>query len=291
MKAYLLSLNPEASVADQWDYGFLRDFLEGRMWKPNNWADFDIQRVTELENTPKAVVAIPARHHAGLEDQINTELQKIDNVVLFLLGDEEADFDVEKIDHPSIHIWVQNPHPDKHDKYHKLGTGYPPHMKPEFIEKTVDVFFSGQITHRRRLELWDILTYIDTDSDINIRSIRTKGFTQGLTHDDYFKEMNQAKIVPCPSGAVVPDSFRFFEALECMCIPVADEVNPSGTITQYWDWLLGANELYKITSWERLYGLIPEILEDYPNNLHKQTAWWINYKREFAYKVMEQLHV
>jgi len=285
MNAYILSLNEKANLADQWDFGFLKDFLDDN--------EFDITHVSKLPKTERAIVAIPARHHAGLEIDVLIQLNNIDNVVLFLMGDEEADFDVEAIKHDSISIWVQNPHMGKHDNYNKLGTGYPQHMKqhlPQEIKKTLNVYFSGQITHIRRRELADVLIAYE-DQDKSTRLVRTKGFTQGEAPRDYYSYMASAKIAPAPSGAVIPDSFRLFEALECMAIPIADEVSPTKVMPGYWDWLFGdITPLPKITEWDRIFGLFPELLEEWPHNMHKITAWYIWYKRNFALKVMEQLN-
>jgi len=285
MNAYILSLNEKANLADQWDFGFLKDFLDDN--------EFDITHVSKLPKTERAIVAIPARHHAGLEIDVLIQLNNIDNVVLFLMGDEEADFDVEAIKHDSISIWVQNPHMGKHDNYNKLGTGYPQHMKhhlPQEIKKTLNVYFSGQITHSRRRELADVLIAYE-DQDKSTRLVRTKGFTQGEAPSEYYSYMTSAKIAPAPSGAVIPDSFRLFEALECMAVPIADEVSPTKAMPGYWDWLFGdITPLPKITEWDRIFGLIPELLEEWPHNMHKITAWYIWYKRNFALKVMEQLN-
>lgn len=279
MKAYLLSLNSEANIADQWDFGFLKDFLDDNK--------FDIQERDELPFDDRAIVVIPARHHKDLEDRVNFELQNIDHVVLFLMGDEEADFDIDKIKHPSIHIWVQNPHMGKHDDYNKLGTGYPTHMNAVQYPKNLDIFFAGQITHDRREELVSIL---ESPKFKSVRVVKTEGFTQGEAPKDYYKHMSLAKIAPAPSGAIIPDSFRLFEALECMAIPVADQKTASGEVMQYWDWLFGESTPFpKVEEWDRLFGLVPELLEDWPRNMHQQTAWWIRYKRDFKNKVLEQL--
>lgn len=287
MNAYLLSLVKDANIADQWDFGFLHDFLVD-----NN---FEITETKYLPRRERAIVVIPARHHAGMEDLVNDQLDGIDHVVLFLMGDEEADFDADKIKHRSIHIWVQNPHPGKHNKYHRLGTGYPTHMRElmptEPPSKTTDVFFSGQITHPRREQM---KVALDAYSTTHARIFRnyTESFTSGLSKEKYFDEMSKAKIAPCPSGAVIPDSFRLFEALECMAIPIADDVNSDNTVMEYWDWLFAeVNPIPKVTSWERMHGLVPELLRDWPRNMHEITAWWIKYKRDFAYKVREQLDV
>jgi len=291
MNAYLLSLNPEASVADQWDYGFLKDFLEGKIWQPPSWEGFDIQVVSQLPRDDKAIVVVPARHHVDLVDGLNYQLDKINHTVLFLIGDEEASFEVEKIKHPSTHIWVQNPHPGRHDDFNKLGTGYPPQLRqivPALSPaKSTEIFFSGQLTHSRRTEMWEALFKYEGLKDVH----GTDGFTKGYSHEDYYKRMLRAKMSPAPSGAIIPDSFRFYEALECMSLVVADERDSHGKIDGYWEWLFGKEPpLYLIKDWESLIGYIKDGLENWPYNIHKQTAWWINEKRKFAYKVMEQLN-
>ena len=281
MKAYILSLNREANLLDQWDFGFLLNFIE-----KNN---FEIQDVSKLPKDETAIVALPARHHKGLEDQVNEQLANIDNPVLFLMGDEEAEFDVSKITN-SKHIWVQNPHPGKHDDYNKLGTGYPTHMGVKKKDKDLDMYFAGQVTHDRRRELTDVMMDMSFDKKWDIHLVKTRGFTQGDPPDIYYDYTSRAKVMPCPSGAVIPDSFRFFEALESMAIPIADNKTPSGEVMNYWDWMFGNNPIPQVVDWERLWGLLPELLEDYPRNMHQITAWYIRYKRDFKNKVLEQLN-
>ena len=284
-KAFLLSLNPEANIANQWDFGLLKDFLDSEKFK--------VENVNTLPNTDVALVVLPARHHKGLEHKINDELSKIKRVVLFLMGDEEADFEVEVINHANIEIWVQNPHMGRHDAYHKLGTGYPVHMRsmlPKNIQKVKDIMFAGQVTHKRRRELVDVLIDMSIGNN-KIRIVKTGGFTQGESPEEYFKHLSEAKIAPAPSGAVIPDSFRLFEALECMAILIADQKTPDGTVMEYWDWLFGTETPFpKIIEWDRLFGLRDELLADWPRNMHQQTAWWIMQKRNFKYKVLEQLN-
>lgn len=292
-KAYLYSVNKQASLLDQWDYGFLEDFFRGNVWKTPDWKGFMVQEVDELYQAERAVVAIPARHNAEHIDTINEQLQKIEHVVLFLMGDEEAVFPVEKINHPSIYIWVQNPHIGKHDNYSKLGTGFPYHMYDYVYEqqpKSISVTFMGQVTHPRRQELVNVLEdYSHQDEATYI--VRSKSFTGGISPQDYYHIMSRAKIAPAPSGAVIPDSFRLFEALECMALVVADQKTPDGTVMEYWDWLFGRETPFpKLDNWQVLKQMIPEMLEHYDRLIQKQTSWYIKWKRDFAYKVMEQLN-
>ena len=288
MKCYFLSLKAETPNRDYWDYGLVEDLIAGRLWKPYNFPTIEAVEVSKLPKDDTAIVVIPARHHAGLEAEINAQLRKINKGVLFLLGDEEADFDVDFIDHPKLSIWVQNAHPDKHDKYNRIGTGYPPQIRQldgtEYT-KDINVFFSGQVTHKNREAMVDgVLDY--ENSEIH----RTKGFTQGMAHNEYYDKMRRAKVVPCPAGAVIPDSFRTYEALEAMAIPVADDTNSQRTIGGYWDWLF--NDIVpfpRINNPDEWYGKIDEEVKNYTEHVQDITAWWIAHKRNLVYKVMGQL--
>jgi hypothetical protein len=294
MKAYILKLNKEANLLEQWDFGLVKDFLDGNLWQTVDWETFELEEVKKLPKKDKAIVCIAARHHTGLEEEVNKNLKNIKNVVLFLLGDEEAEFNISIIKHSNISIWVQNPHIKVHDKYNKLGTGYPERMKnnlPVYSEKKYNIFFSGQNTHDRRREL------VEAIETINIGKVivnETQGFTQGLEASEYYDYMSKAIICPAPSGAVIPDSFRLFEALEMMAIPIADQKTPNGEVMEYWDWLF--NEITpfpKIDNWFELKDIALNIItytNSYQEIIQKQTEWWIKWKRNFAYKVMEQLN-
>lgn len=288
MNVYYLSLKPETPNKDYWDYGLITDLFSNRLWKPYEHLEFKEHEVSKLPKDKTAVVVIPARHHAGLEEKINTQLKRINKVVLFLMGDEEASFKVEELDHPDLTIWAQNPHPNRHDSYNRIGTGYPPQIRQldgTDYKKDLNVYFSGQVTHKNREVMYDaVLGY--ENSEVH----RTKGFTQGVAHEEYYSKMASAKVVPCPAGAVIPDSFRTYEALECMALVVADDKNSQGTVSNYWDWLFNqVTPLTRINNPDEWYGRIDESVKNYTEAIQQQTAWWINWKRDFAYKVREQL--
>jgi hypothetical protein len=183
---------------------------------------------------------------------------------------------------------VQNP---RTDKYNKLGTGYPPQCRTELAKldykKTKDVFFSGQITHSRRLQMWDqIVGARWLDSDLK----KTDGFTQGYEPKEYYARMSRARIAPAPSGPETPDSFRLFEALECMCIPIADEIDPKGHFDGFWEWLFDEVVPFpRISNYKDLANYCGTALDDWQNKVNVQTAWWISKKRQFAYRVVNQL--
>jgi hypothetical protein len=208
------------------------------------------------------------------------------------MGDEEASFDVSQISHPHIHIWVQNPHLEPHDKYNRIGTGYPQNIRATDgtpYHKDLDLFFSGQITHSKRVDMVQNLKEFDRHNHKSL-IIRTAGFTQGVAPDEYYRQMARAKVVPSPAGAVIPDSFRTFEAMELMAIPVADNLNSQGTVNNYWDWLFSQEAPFpKIHHADEWPTVVQATIDDYDELVQKQTVWWIKYKRDFAYKIREQL--
>ena len=117
------------------------------------------------------------------------------------------------------------------------------------------------------------------------------GFAQGDTPKDYYATMSKAKIAPCPAGAQVVDTFRFFESIEMLCLPVGDLVDSKGIEKDFFAYL-GAEDIpiTKTNNWHSLKEIVPNLLNDYPNNMHKVVSWWIKYKRDFSIKIMEQVN-
>ena len=265
-----LSLKKETPKRGYWDYGLLDDLLK----------EFQQIEVGHLEPVSFSIVVIPARHHADMVGQINDELSRLDSILLFLMGDEENDFPIDKIEHKNIKIWVQNPPRDLPDKYGKLGCGYPPaiHEYIELPDKKFNWFFSGQNTHERRelcLEQLKNLTEPDNHSMYN----ETKGFTQGLNPNDYYQGMANSKTAPCPSGPQTVDTFRIYEALELGCVPIADNLTPKEDWSGFWEWLFGEPVPFlTISDYDDLPGYIMDCKDRYPKLNNRVQAWWFRYK-------------
>lgn len=279
-KAYLYSVKQEDCAADKWDYGLLKEFFNKNNIKPN--------RVTSLPNEDKAFVVIPGPQNINYEDQISEELNKINRVVLFITGDESATFNVDKIKHKNIEIWIQYPH-KKHAHYNKLALGVPRDLYkylPIYTNKTCDVFFAGQITHQRRQELANVMPNIP-----NSFYKSSTGFAEGLKPKEYYNKMFISKIVPCPSGAVVIDSFRFYEAIEMLCLPIGDKINSKGINTDFFNFVFEDKHSIKSTdNWNNLPDLLPELLDNYQSEMHQIVCWWIKYKRDLFIKLIGQLN-
>ena len=278
--AYLYSHDGQNYANDKWDYGLLKEIFDKH--------GVDQIRVTEIPNSDRAFVVIPGPQTAGNEELLSNELSKISRVVLFVNGDENARFDVDKISHPNIEIWIQYPH-RKHSEYNKMPIGVPQHLKenaPEYKEKEYDVYFGGQITHQRRVELSHVMPTLK-----NSLYGPTQGFSQGDKPKDYYAKLASAKIAPCPSGAAVIDTFRFFESIELLTLPVADTINPKGIQTDFYKNMFGVNVPFNyVSNWNELNKLVPKLLDQYPNNMHQVVCWWIKQKRDLGIKIMRQIN-
>jgi hypothetical protein len=280
IKAYLYSINPLDSADGKWDYELLRSTFER-----NGIEQLTVDSIPEEE---RCFVVIPGQGNAGKEKLISKNLQNSKRVVLFITGDESARFNVDEIVHPNISIWIQYPH-KKHDKYNKFFVGVPQHLKenlPNYPIKEYDVYFGGQVTHQRRKQLGEVMQTLP-----NALYKPTKGFAQGDTPKEYYKTLSKAKIAPAPAGAVVVDSFRFFEAIEMLCMPVGDGRNSQGEVDSYFNYIYLKDLPFPIVdNWNELNKLLPDLIYNYPNNMHQVVCWWLKYKRDFGFKVMRQLY-
>jgi hypothetical protein len=294
IKVVWLSYYAEVPAHDYWDMTMLKDIFSGKMWNPVWGYCFD--SVTSLQAVPEgegAIVIIPARYHYRDIDRINSDLARFPWLILMIVGDEESTFPTDKIQHPNMKLWVMTPIPGRHKADHFLPHGYTPDTRKflsqftaEAAAKSRDWFFSGQITHPRR-EACAAVLRDRIDGIFN----PTACFAQGMSHEEYYKNMAMAKVIPCPSGPATPDSFRVIEALEAGCVPVADnrtsdERYPVG----YWDNVFGRTPpFWIINDWESFPGYAQDIIENWQENSNKVFAWWQQTKRKMVYDVVHDL--
>lgn len=280
IKTYLYSFKAEDCSADKWDYGLLKEVFD----------KYQIEqvRVTSIPKTERAFVVVPGPQNLGYEESVNREIQNVSRLVLFITGDEEGKFDIEKISHPNAEIWVQYPY-EKHKDLNKLPIGVPQHLKklvPEYPSKDYDICFSGQITHPRRQQIAKVMPFMP-----NALFTPTAGFAQGGEPKDYYKALASAKIAPAPAGAATIDTFRFFEAIEMLCLPIFDRIDSKGNSRDFYKDVFGyAIPVNGVVNWSELRKLVPELLNQYPGNMHIVVAWWIKYKRDLGIKMMRQVN-
>ena len=279
-KCYLYSFNEQDCAADKWDYGLLKEIFDKY--------EIDQIKLTSIPKADRGFVVVPGPQNIGHEENVNKEIQNLSRVVLFITGDEEGKFDIAKINHPNSEIWIQYPH-EKHKQYNKFPIGVPQHLKtmvPEYTSKDKDLYFGGQVTHQRRQELANAM-----QSMPNALLRPTAGFAQGDKPKDYYRMLASTRIAPAPSGAVVIDSFRFFEAIEMLCLPIADKVDPKGNVIEFYKNVFGYDiPVSHVTNWFDIKKLVPDLLNQYPKNMHHVVGWWIKYKRDLGIKIMRQVN-
>ena len=279
-KCYLYSFNKNDCASDKWDYGLLKEIFDKY--------EIDQVKVTSIPKTDRGFVVVPGPQNLGYEEDVNKQIQKLSRVVLFITGDEEGKFDITKINHPNISIWIQYPH-EKHKDYNKFFIGVPQHLKsnlPDYPIKEYDIYFGGQITHQRRKQLSHVMPNLP-----NALYKPTEGFAQGEQPKDYYRTLSKAKVAPAPAGAQVIDTFRFFEAIEMLALPVGDLVNSKGEMIDYFNYVYPKEiPIEKVFDWNKLIKLLPSLINKYPNNMHQVVCWWIKYKRDLSLRIMRDLY-
>lgn len=279
LKAYLYAPNPSDVPNNRIDYGLIKTIFDKHK--------IEQKKVFELPKDDKAIVVISGQGSANKEEEINNELKKINKGILFIIADAYSYFNLEKINHPNIVIWKQYPK-EYHKKYNIFSAGVPSHFysnMPEYSKKENLLYFSGQITHKRRLDLKNILPSIK-DSIYNFSLIYTKGHNQ----KDFYNNLSKSIISPCPSGQFILDTFRVYESIEMLCLPIIDTINAYGIEDNYFEMVYGSIPAPRISDWNNIHDKIEEILKDYPNNMHKLACWWLKYKRDFEIKILEQIN-
>lgn len=99
------------------------------------------------------------------------------------------------------------------------GETYTYHYKePKNInERTIDLFFSGQISANRN-QMISAINKIK--GKYNVLTNVTDGFAKGFNINEFYEKLGDAKISLVPNGVVIPESFRFFESFMRHCIVI-----------------------------------------------------------------------
>jgi hypothetical protein len=235
-----------------------------------------------------AVLTIPGAYWREHYVEINEALSRYRWVLGIKTSDEEDLFDIRRVNHKNIRWWVQTPRADRdYGSARLFGVGYTPHfnqLPKEPPVKELDVFLSAQRTHKRRELAFEAL------QDIPGGVIRqTPGFTEGMKPEAYAEVMCSVKVAPAPSGAVSPDSFRVYEALEAHCIPIADDVSPVYDSAGYWRMLFGGEPFPILENYTDLRGYIEDQLTDWTSKANRCAASWMRYKRTMTHWLREDL--
>ena len=268
--------------------------IVGRLAPPNQWDQNQLEQTLTgpwhdgYPNTNKPLtLIIPGRYWHDRPHEISAAIARYPQVTAIRVGDEEDLFDTTAVEHPNINWWIQSPHTGRdYGTAQYLGVGWTPKFNelPDHPPtKALRVFLAGQNTHTRRHEAFDALNNYRRDDTI---IYETNGFTKGLTPARYVSAMLDAKVAPCPSGAVCPDTFRLWEALQAHAVPIADDISPTYNSTGFWRQLLPDAPFPVITRWADVNPVITETLKDWPNSANQTAAWWMRHKHATRQKLV-----
>lgn len=296
-----VSFCDEDERSGRWDQRWVQRLLDRSEWAVPGGVEF-YEYDTELGDPagPRdgCVIIFPAGHykyHCSVWPAL-LRLQKLVNSlpwsVVIATSDEMSTFPWARFNKPdNCRLWVMTPRPEK--SYPPgtffIGEGCP--WAPAEVaslaypqwEKPIDLFFSGQINHDRRIKM--ITAVEEVAKKHRVERYATDGFRQGLPVEDYLRLMTHSEVVPCPSGRSTQDSFRFYEALEAQAIPVADNIRPrSSDLGGYWEMVFGEEFPFGITDWRELPMRVQKFKKD-PLLPAKTSAWWQQYKRTVAYEL------
>lgn len=264
----VLQIKPELKGKTYWDHEFIKDMFK------------------DIPKTDRQVIVIPGAYQADVISELNKRINEYKKVLVIITSDEECKFDSTKLKHPDMVLYSQYGNGGLH-----FPLGYTPSTRKllkeiGLKEKTMNWFFSGQITHPRRVMLAEQLRKLD-----NGRLRETDGFAKGLGKHEYLLHLAHAKTAPCSPGPVAIDSFRLYEALEAGCIPIADDVSALQSFrADYWRKLFGDVGFPTFIDYKDLPTLIDKCVE-HPNMNNKVMAWWINKKHQFKEVLKRQLGV
>ncbi len=246
-----------------------------------------------------AVVIIGAQHHYEPQyvERLNADLARLRWVVLVLAGDEHSLFPWQDVQHPNMALWIMTPRPQLHadsgaffigEGYHAETPGVLAGVRKYGLvqERTLDWSFAGQVTHARRLAMTNKLRSMPRG-----HLKETAGFLQGDPHRVYLARLAASKVAPCPSGPGTPDSFRFYEALEAGCVPLADACTPEGW-PGYWQFVYGPNLPFPLVEdWNDLPAIMDDVLADWPRMAKDCGDWWNEQKARIVQRLDDDVRM
>jgi hypothetical protein len=285
---------------NQWDQHTFELLLNNKLWGLSQQYGFKHHK-----DFPKAegiILVVPQKYYLDKVDWLNARISEYQWVIYIGTGNEEGEFPIDHLPHPNIKIYYTTPHLKNTPMEYidrSFGDGFAPQSEvikdftKEVMTKPLDVYFGGQITHSRRRQCVEAIKLLAEDPTYKTELLETKGFTQG--YDDpkeYYKRMASAKVTPCPSGPAIQDTFRTYEALEAMSIPIVDSKTPEDAgPTDYWTILFGKEPPFPIIrdDYESLPNYVRNLEADWPRNINRITAWWIAKKREYAQNLNDDI--
>jgi hypothetical protein len=291
------SLHEKTPKHGYWDYNLIERIVARKVWLPVNDLLFrEYNHIVDVPTDDGLVIVIPIRYHLQDIDEINKQIKRFKWVLIIAMNDEEGLFNSREIIHPNVKVWVMTPRTNHQlpDNVRVIGTGIPPdtsmigQYKFSAQIRVLDWYFSGQITTTRRIAMVEQLERLDTEDHKFVLN-KTDGFTKGFSHEEYYENFANSKVAICPSGAVTPDTFRLYEAMEAGCFPIVDDVSPVYDSAGFFHMLYPDAPFAILKNYDDLPGYIEDALNGWPANANRVFAWWQRKKRELVYNLQDDV--
>ena len=235
---------------------------------------WDQELLNDIASDLDNIYLLPARQNKKHVKEVNKYLKNKEGV-LILTGDEENEFPVHRLNIPHK-IYQMTPRSKSNHVDRYIPNGYSPAVKHiEYSYPTKRWSFAGQVTHRRRKLVADQLKKLEGGA-----LIKTDGFTKGLPPDKYMHLIQDSKVVICPSGPVIPDTFRLYETLEAGVTPLVDK-------SDYWSLVFDNFPVPQIEHVAELKDTINFHNDTYPQKANECYGWWQWYKRKLRFNFIK----
>jgi hypothetical protein len=233
-----------------------------------------------------SIVVVKADHVKDIQE-FNRFVAGLKWVLVIVTANEDGTWQWNQFEHPRSLVWLQTPHRTQH-AHRFIPWGWTPGcMEAKNGPKIWDWSFAGQITHSRREEFLRVANELSPLKRIVVTS---KGFSQGVSQEQYYKILSVTKIAPCPSGPITVDSMRVCEALQLGATPIVDAASPTGLYHEYWDRVFPGHPLRVAYNWKVLPTMIPSMLEEWDEYPAVVRIWWASWKASLKMSLQQDLH-
>ena len=270
-------------------HGLVEDALDGEFGPTGLTFTHHIDLNSAGTSVTHGILVVSGGVQLDYVAEIEAAVSRLSWALILITADEETKFDWRRLQGPRRKIWVQMPCGEKTKGCDRVfPIGYPTGTRqllrsiglpsPE-APRRYPWCFIGQMQHQQRRECIEALGWRKDGGRLS----RTGGFAQGYKREDYLREMMQAYLAPGPAGMYTVDCFRFWEALECGCLPVCDKRHFSQPPSyNYWIDLLGGSPPFPtVSNWREFAAIADRYMRD-PEALRQDTraalAWWGYYK-------------
>jgi len=162
-------------------------------------------------------------------------------------------------------------------------TGFTNNNPKKLKDKKYDYCFIGQ----PKWDRFQLIDIIKKNGNSYIHTINQWDSPQSLKSKEMQDILKLTKIVPCPMGNILPETFRFYETLESGSIPVIRRYNGS----DYYSGFFKNHPIPTVNDWNEL----PLVMDSLINNGYDSTCtninnWYATIKQELRQLVYVRLH-